>query len=146
MKECKILFIIPVWPFPFVNAILSPSMELCIVVTDDAMSFLVPSESAMYVTCGHSIIYDMTLSTSYDKGVYVYTDIICIQITSLISQTGWMQGSRRQGSHWSPITLPWGIEDPTCVLMSYWIYQRDLFVYWVFAKFVSSVEARNECI
>ena len=63
------------------------------------MSFLVPSESAMYVTCGHSIIYDMTLSTSYDKGVYVYTDIICIQITSLISQTGWMQGSRRQGSH-----------------------------------------------
>ena len=54
------------------------------------MTFLVPSESAMYVTCGHNITYDITLSTSYDKGVYVYTDIICIQITSLISQTWWM--------------------------------------------------------
>ena len=63
------------------------------------MTLLVPSESAMYVTCGHYIIYEMTLSTSYEKGVYVYTDIICIQITSLVSQTGRMQRSRRQSSH-----------------------------------------------
>ena len=38
------------------------SMKICIVVTDVVMTLLVPTKSVVTVTCGHNIIYNMTLS------------------------------------------------------------------------------------
>ena len=38
------------------------SMKICIVVTDENMALLVPTES-VNIMCGHNINYDMTLST-----------------------------------------------------------------------------------
>ena len=39
------------------------STKKFIVVTDVVMTLLVPAESVLKYTCGHNIIYDMTLST-----------------------------------------------------------------------------------